>query len=119
MEFEENEISKVEEPRPSSLMERLSNVIVSPGEVFQGLKGVPVNSLNWAVPMVISILAGIFFSLMVFTQVGMVEKVRQIQETALVKQVEAGKMTSGQAENKTCRPTRSQSIPSQNPTANE
>ena len=98
MEFEENEISKVEEPKPSSLIERLSNVIVSPGEVFQGVKGLPVDSLNWVVPMVLSIMAGIFFSLMVFTQVGMVEKVRQIQETALEKQVEAGKMTRAKAE---------------------
>lgn len=99
MDSEENEIVEIETPQPtSSLVERLTNVIVSPGEVFGALKGRPVDPLNWAVPMVIAILGGILFSVTVFSQEGVVEGMLQAQEAEFDKLVEKGELTASQAE---------------------
>ncbi len=91
------------EPGPEAvgqtpLLERLTNVILSPGQVFGEIRGVPVDPINWAVPLVISLLAGILYSVTVFSQAGVLENMRLQQEQQFEKEVEAGRMTARDAE---------------------
>lgn len=98
MESNENDPLEVSSSGSSSFTERLINVIASPSEAFEDLRGAPVNHVNWAIPLVMSILAGILFSVVVFSQDNVLAEMRQAQEREFDKQVEAGKMTSAQAE---------------------
>ena len=99
MEHENQPLPEIEKPVQSSLVERLTNVIVSPGDAFAELRGMPVNPVNWAIPLVISILAGIVFTVTIFSQGNVLERMQQDQATQLEKQVEQGKMSEQQAEN--------------------
>ncbi len=98
MDFDENESGLTETPASTSLLERLTNVVVSPGEVFGEIKGVAVNPLNWMVPLAIAILAGVIFSVVVFSQEGVVEGMFEAQAAEFEKRVENGDMTEGEAE---------------------
>lgn len=98
MELEENESSTGGGSSPSSLMELLTNVIVSPSEAFDEIKGVAVNANNWMLPLALAILAGIVFSVTVFSQEGVIENMLAAQEAQFEKRVENGQMTEQEAE---------------------
>ncbi len=98
IEFEENEAGTNEPPAKTSLMERLTNVIVSPGEAFDEIKGVAVDANNWMLPMAIMILAGIVFSVTVFSQEGVIENMLAAQEAQFEKRVEDGQMSEQEVE---------------------
>ena len=83
---------------PSSLLDRLTNVITSPGEVFDEVKSKPVDLQNWLVPLLLVCLAGIFYVTMAFSQPGILRGVEENQDKAMQKQVAAGKMTQAQAD---------------------
>ena len=38
-------------PEPSSLADRLTNVIAAPGEVFEEIKNAPMHASNWLVSL--------------------------------------------------------------------
>ena len=46
---------------PSSLTDRLANVICAPGEVFAEIKNAPVRASNWLVPLILSCIATVVF----------------------------------------------------------
>ena len=98
MEFEENGMTEANSPARTTVVERLTNVIVSPGETFGALRGMPVDPMNWAIPLVIAILAGILFSVTVFSQAGVVERMHEAQLAEFEERVEKGEMTASQAE---------------------
>jgi hypothetical protein len=88
-------------PISTSLASRLFNVFATPGEVFDEVKDGPPSIGNWLVPVCLSILAGIAFSLIVFSQPAIMQKFRDQfdkQEQALDQQVKDGKITQAQAD---------------------
>ena len=90
-----NELSA---PGSLSLTSRLTNVFVSPSEVFDAVKTGKPNNANWLVPLCLSCLVGVLFSLVVFSEDTILHAMREAQERPIQKQVASGKMTREQAD---------------------
>ncbi len=85
-------------PEPSSLTDRLTNVITAPGELFEEIKSAPVRSSNWLVPLILSCIATVIYISVAFSQPAVVRGMQEQREHAMQKQVTAGKMTQAQAD---------------------
>jgi hypothetical protein len=81
-----------------SLAARLTNIYVAPGEVFAEVKDSPPTPANWVVPMIIAMVAGIIYTLVVFSQPAVIQGLKEARDKGVQKQVEAGKMTQKQAD---------------------
>ncbi|MEO5804010.1 MAG: YIP1 family protein [Verrucomicrobiota bacterium] len=91
--------SLLETPPPStSLLSRLTNVFVAPGEVFDEIKSSPPQPANWIVPLVLSMIAGVIYTLIVFSQPAITQKIHEAQEKKFREMVASGKMTQVQAD---------------------
>lgn len=82
----------------TSLLNRLTNVFVSPTEVFDEIKTSRPNSANWIVPLVMAMIAGIIYTLVVFSQPAVIHRMQEAQEKKFQDMVAAGKMTQQQAD---------------------
>ena len=82
----------------TSLLSRLTNVFVAPGEVFDEIKSAKPTPTNWVVPLVIGILVSVIYTLVVFSQPGVVQRMQEVQEKKFQQMVAAGKMTQQQAD---------------------
>ncbi len=82
----------------TSLLSRLTNIFVSPNEVFDEIKSSRPNSANWIVPLVAAMLAGIVYTLVVFSQPAVIHRMQEAQEKKFQDMVAAGKMTQAQAD---------------------
>lgn len=81
-----------------SLAARLMNVFLAPGEVFAEIKDRPVVPANWVTPMILAMIAGIIYTMVVFSQPAVIQGMKETQEKALQERVTAGKMTQQQAD---------------------
>jgi len=85
-------------PPATSLGTRLTNVFVAPSEVFDEIKVSPPATANWIVPTVIAIIAGVIYIMVVFSQPGVLQNMRDAQEKKMQEIVAQGKMTQAQAD---------------------
>jgi hypothetical protein len=85
-------------PEPSSLTDRLTNVITAPGEVFEEIKNAPVRTSNWLAPWILSSIATVFYICIAFSQPAVLSGMKEQQEKAMKKQIAAGKITQTQAD---------------------
>jgi hypothetical protein len=83
---------------PSSLTDRLANVIAAPGEAFDEIKNAPVRASNWLVPLVLACIATAIYMSVAFSQPGILRVFQEQRENAMRKQVVAGKITQAQAD---------------------
>jgi len=81
-----------------SLTGRLTNIFVSPGEVFEGMRNRPPAVVNWLVPMLIYAVVGAISMLIIFSQPAIIQQIHEQQAAALDKQVKDGKLTQAQAD---------------------
>lgn len=97
---EEDPLPEVDpEPRQTdSLPARLFNVIAGPGEVFDELKGSKPAHSNWVVPILLSMLVGVIFSVVAFSQPDIVASVFAQHEQTVAAQVESGKLSRAEAD---------------------
>lgn len=90
------------QPVPSTLVSRLTNIFVTPGEVFAEVKTRPVCHQNWVVPALIFLLASWCAVGLMFSQPAIKQQMADLQEQSLQKQfhkqVDAGKMTQAQVD---------------------
>ena len=82
----------------SSLMGRLANVYAAPGEVFDQVKASPPSTANWLAPALIFILVGWLGAWLIFSQASIKQQLRDIQEQAIQKQVDKGRLSQKQAD---------------------
>jgi hypothetical protein len=82
----------------SSLMGRLANVYAAPGEVFDQVKASPPSTANWLAPALIFILVGWVGGWLIFSQASIKQQLRDIQEQAIQKQVDKGRIPKQQAD---------------------
>ena len=80
------------------MLARLTNVFVAPGEVFEEVKAGPPTPANWIAPLVIAVVAGIIYSMVVFSQPAIIQKLKEQTEKPYQAQVAAGKMTQKAAD---------------------
>ena len=85
-------------PEPSSLTDRLTDVLAAPGEAFDDLKGAPVRAANWIVPLVLSCIGTVIYFCLAFSQPAILRGLQDQREAAMQKNVAAGKMTQQQAD---------------------
>jgi hypothetical protein len=85
-------------PPATSLGTRLTNVFVAPAEVFDEVKASPPTAANWVVPTVIAIIAGVIYTMVVFSQPGVLQNMRDAQDKKMQELVATGKMTQAQAD---------------------
>ena len=83
---------------PASLASKLMNVFAAPGDVFDEVTSAETRTKVWLVPVLLSCLVGIIYSVVVFSQDSIVHSIREAQEIAVQKQVAAGKITQQQAD---------------------
>lgn len=83
---------------PSSLADRLTNVIAAPGELFEEIKSAPVRASNWFVPLLLSCVATVVYITLAFSQPAVLRGLQEQRENAVRKQVAAGKITQAQAD---------------------
>jgi hypothetical protein len=81
---------------PSTLGSRLVDIFVSPGEVFDGLKGAQKSTGNWLVPLILGIVISIVTIFVIFSQPTIQQQMIDTQHHQMEKQVLAGKMTQEQ-----------------------
>lgn len=81
-----------------SLGARLLNVFAVPGEVFKEVKISKPSTANWLVPILVASVVGAISAIIMFSQPTIQQQIREKQERALEKQVQAGKMTRAQAD---------------------
>ena len=79
-----------------SISDKFVGILSSPGEVFQTIVGTEPNTKNWAVPFVLTIIIGLIFTFVVFTQPAIQQQMTDTQYKAMQKSVEEGKMTQEQ-----------------------
>lgn len=85
-------------PEPSSLADRLTNVIAAPGEVFEEIRNVPARASNWIVPMILSCIVTIIYFWVAFSQPPVLRSVQEQRIKAMQKSVAEGKITQAQAD---------------------
>jgi hypothetical protein len=86
------------QPVSDSLLARLANVFVFPGEVFEALKSQPHRVVNWLVPMVIACLVGVACSLVPFYTPSFAQQIRETQLKAIQDKIDAGKIPKDQGQ---------------------
>lgn len=89
-----------ENPRTSasSLGARLTNVFVSPSEVFDEVKAGPPTPANWIVPLVATMLVGIIFVMVVLSQPAVLQTMKDTQDKKYQEMVAKGKKTQQQVD---------------------
>jgi hypothetical protein len=74
------------------------NIYAAPGDVFDEIRTSKPSTANWLVPLLLTCLVGVIYSFAVFSQQNILHSMREAQEKAMQKQVDAGKMTKQQAD---------------------
>ena len=83
---------------PTSLFARLTNLFVAPGEVFDEIKASKRTPANWIVPLVISVIASVIYTLVVFSQPAVIQRMQEAQGKKFEELVATGKMTQQKAD---------------------
>lgn len=87
-----------EESSKMSFTDKVMNVFSAPGELFEGIAKSEKQNSNWSIPLILTMIAGIIFVLVAFSQAPIQDQVREQTEKAIQKQVASGKMTQEQAD---------------------
>jgi hypothetical protein len=82
----------------TSLWSRLFNVIAAPGDVFDEVKASPPSNANWLTPALLFMVVAWLGGWLVLSQDFTKQQIADLQEKAVQKQVEKGKITKDQAE---------------------
>ncbi|HEY3913361.1 MAG TPA: YIP1 family protein [Verrucomicrobiae bacterium] len=85
-------------PEPSSLTDRLVNVITAPGEAFEEIKNTPVSVSNWLVPLVLVFVCTVIYVCVAFSQPDVLRTMDEQRAKQFQKSVAAGKITQAQAD---------------------
>jgi len=89
-------------PTNGSLVSRLMNVFVSPGETFAEVAAGPIRHVNWLIPALLLVVASWGAAALMFTSPAIKQQVVEIQDETLQKrfqpQIDSGKMTQTQVD---------------------
>ena len=78
--------------------DKLVNIFVSPSEVFEDVTTTESKSSNYWIPLLFTIIAGIIFNFVVFSDTAIQSQMDDITHSQIMQAVENGKMTPEQAE---------------------
>ena len=81
-----------------SFTEKLTNIFVAPGELYENVRQTPNTISNWLVPMIIFIAVAILMSQLVLQNPSLADQLGSEIKKQFDQSIEQGKMTSEQAE---------------------
>lgn len=81
-----------------SLSDKIMNVMTAPGALFEYVGRKEPEKSNWSIPLTLSIIFGVLFIFVVFSQTPIQDQLAQKQQQAIEKRVAEGKMTQQQAD---------------------
>lgn len=87
-----------EESSEMSFTDKVMNVFSAPGELFEGIAKSEKQNSNWSIPLILTMIAGIIFVFVAFSQAPIQDQMREQTEKTFQKQVASGKMTQEQAD---------------------
>jgi hypothetical protein len=90
--------SQSEIPSEMSFSDKVVNVISAPGELYAYVAQEGKKSSNYTIPLLLSIVMGMLFMFVVFSQPAIKDQMAEQQDKALQQQVEKGKLTADQYE---------------------
>jgi hypothetical protein len=96
--MEEQPIATSEAVEQMSFSDKLMNVFASPGALFDNVASAEKQNSNWSIPLVLSIIIGVIFTFVVFSQPPIQDQMRATQQQAMDKMVASGKLTQEQAD---------------------
>jgi hypothetical protein len=79
-------------------MIRLTNMIVSPGEVFDEVRAVARDNSNWVAPLALSMIAGFAYIMVMYSQPQILQQIHEAQQQSIQKMVDQGKITQQMAD---------------------
>ena len=82
----------------TSLGNRMMNVFIAPAEVFDEIKSSPPRTGNWLMPMILAIVVGWVYTVLVFSQPGVIQAMKDAQARKWQQMVDSGKYTQKQAD---------------------
>ena len=88
----------IEQPEPSSLTDRLTDVITAPADLYEEVKQSPVRASNWLVPWLIACVVTVIYMGIAFSQPPILRSTQEQRSKAFQKQVASGKMTQAEAD---------------------
>ena len=90
--------SAPEQVKPLPLLDRLTNVFASPGELFENVRQTGKTNSNWLVPLISMIVVSLILSQLVIGNVSLVGQMETMIKKTMEKSVQEGKMTQEQAD---------------------
>ena len=88
------QLPKTPNPPAMSLPARLFNIWAAPGDVFDEIKSAKPATANWLVPVLLSCVVGMISVLVIFSQPGVLQQMKEKQEEQLDKLVASGKLNA-------------------------
>lgn len=83
---------------PTTLASRMTDVFISPSEVFDEVKASPPNHANWIGPLVAAIIVGIVYVMVVFSQPAVLQTMKDAQDKKFEHMVAKGRLTQDAAD---------------------
>lgn len=87
---------EIRTPEPSTEMsfsDKFVGILSSPGEVYQSIVGTEPITKNWVLPLVLTIIMGIIFSFVIYSQPAIQDEMKEIERQVMAKLLESGKIT--------------------------
>ena len=82
----------------TSIGGKLLNMFVAPTEVFDEIKASPNQAANWLAPVILSMIMGIIYTMVIYSQPQVLQNMRDAQEKKMQEMVDKGKLTRQQAD---------------------
>lgn len=82
----------------TSVVAKMTNVFVTPGEVFDEVKSSPPTPANWLTPLLVGIVMGIISVMVIYSQPQILLQLRQPGEQRIEKMVKEGKIPQKMAD---------------------
>ncbi len=81
-----------------SFMEKLTNIFVAPGELYEDVRQTPSTPSNWVIPMIIFIVVAILMGQLVLQNPSLVDQIGSTIRKQFDESIQKGKMTAEQAD---------------------
>lgn len=92
----EEQSAATEPVRPMSFTEKITNIIASPGELFENVRLTGKTNSNWLVPWIIFVVVGIILGQLMLSNPSLTDQLGQMIRKGMEKSVQEGKMTQEQ-----------------------
>ena len=85
-------------PTTMSFTEKLTNIFVAPGELYENVRDTPKTTSNWLVPLILFIVVALLLGQLVLQNPAIVDEITRTMTQQFDKAIQEGKMTQEQAD---------------------